>query len=125
LRPDGAQDFKRPRQSAKKRPWQSQERHQRDHLCREQGRGQKGRRNLRRRVLSAKWPNAVKEITEEKEQLLTFYDFLAEHWYHLRTTNPIESAFASVRARTDLTKGLGSRQAGLATIKLMEAAEGR
>ena len=58
--------------------------------------------------------------------MLTFYDFLAEHWYHLRTTNPIECAFASVRVRTDLTKGPGSRQAALATIfKLMETAEGR
>ncbi len=73
-----------------------------------------------------KWPKAVSKITAEKEVLLTFYDFPAEHWRHLRTTNPIESAFAPVRARTDLTKGPGSRQAGLAMIfKLMEAAEGR
>ncbi len=58
--------------------------------------------------------------------LLTFYDFPAEHWRHLRTTNPIESTFAPVRARTDLTKGPGSREAGLSMIyKLMEAAEGR
>lgn len=73
-----------------------------------------------------KWPKAVSKITYEKEALLAFYDYPAEHWRHLRTTNPIESTFAPVRARTDLTKGLGSREAGLAMIyKLMEAAEGR
>jgi putative transposase len=73
-----------------------------------------------------KWPKAVVKITEEKELLLTFYEFPAEHWVHLRTTNPIESTFAPVRARTDLTKGPGSRAAGVAMIfKLMEAAEGR
>ena len=73
-----------------------------------------------------KWPKAVAKIVDEKEQLLTFYEFPAEHWRHLRTTNPIESAFAPVRARTDLTKGPGSRRAGVAMIfKLLEAAEGR
>jgi transposase-like protein len=74
----------------------------------------------------AKWPKAVSKITSEKEALLAFYDYPAEHWRHLRTTNPIESTFAPVRGRTDLTKGPGSREAGLAMIyKLMEAAEGR
>jgi putative transposase len=73
-----------------------------------------------------KWPKAVEKITSEKEVLLTFYDYPAQHWVHLRTTNPIESTFAPVRARTDITKGPGSRQAGLAMIfKLMEAAEGK
>lgn len=73
-----------------------------------------------------KWPKALKKITDEEEALLAFYDYPAEHWAHLRTTNPIESTFAPVRARTDITKGPGSRQAGLAMIfKLMEAAEGR
>jgi len=73
-----------------------------------------------------KWPKAVEKIASEKEVLLTFYDYPAQHWVHLRTTNPIESTFAPVRARTDITKGPGSRQAGLAMIfKLMEAAEGR
>jgi putative transposase len=73
-----------------------------------------------------KWPKAVEKITSEKEVLLTFYDYPGQHWMHLRTTNPIESTFAPVRARTDITKGPGSRQAGLAMIfKLMEAAEGR
>jgi putative transposase len=75
---------------------------------------------------SAKWPKAVSRIIEDEEALLTYYDYPAEHWRHLRTTNPIESVFAPVRARTDITKGPGSRQAGLAMIfKLMEAAEGR
>jgi transposase-like protein len=73
-----------------------------------------------------KWPKASEKITSEKEELLAFYDYPAEHWVHLRTTNPIESTFAPVRARTDVTKGPGSRQAGMAMIfKLMEAAEGR
>ncbi len=74
----------------------------------------------------AKWPKAVSKIVEDKDALLTFYDYPALHWRHLRTTNPIESVFAPVRARTEITKGPGSRQAGLAMIfKLMEAAEGR
>ena len=75
---------------------------------------------------SAKWPKAVERIVDDKEVLLAFYDYPAEHWRHLRTTNPIESVFAPVRARTEITKGPGSRQAGLAMIfKLMEAAEGK
>jgi len=75
---------------------------------------------------SAKWPKAVAKVVDEREALLAFYDYPAQHWRHLRTTNPIESVFAPVRARTDITKGPGSRQAGLAMIfKLMEAAEGR
>jgi putative transposase len=74
----------------------------------------------------AKWPKAVSKIEEEKEVLLAFYEFPAEHWVHLRTTNPIESTFAPVRARTDVTKGPGSREAGVAMIfKLLEAQEGR
>jgi putative transposase len=60
------------------------------------------------------------------ESLLAYYDYPVEHWRHLRTTNPIESPFATVRSRTDLTKGPGSREAGVAMIfKLLEAAEGR
>jgi transposase-like protein len=74
----------------------------------------------------AKWPKAVSKLSSEKEVLLAFYDFPAEHWRHLRTTNPIESTFAPVRARTDLPKGPGSREAGMAMIyKLLEAAERR
>jgi putative transposase len=74
----------------------------------------------------AKWPKAVAKITDDQEALLTFYDFPAEHWLHLRTTNPIESTFSPVRARTRVTKGPGSKDAGLAMVfKLLEAAEGR
>ena len=58
--------------------------------------------------------------------LLEFYEYPAEHWIHLRTTNPIESTFATVRLRTNVTKGPGSRSAGLATAyKLIEAAQTR
>jgi putative transposase len=68
----------------------------------------------------------IAKITGDRGALLTFYDYPALHWRHLRTTNPIESVFSPVRARTDVTKGAGSRQAGLAMIyELIEAAEGR
>ena len=74
----------------------------------------------------AKWPKAVAKITDDAEALLCFFDFPAEHWLHLRTTNPIESTFSSVRARTRITKGPGNKDAGLAMVfKLLEAAEGR
>jgi len=73
-----------------------------------------------------KWPKAVAKITDDEEALLAFYDYPAEHWRHLRTTNPIESPFATVRARTDITKGPGNRRAGVAMIyKLLEAQEER
>ena len=74
----------------------------------------------------AKYPKAVAKITEDKEQLLAFFDFPAEHWVHLKTSNPIESTFATVRLRTRVTKGPGSRAAGLAMVfKLVKAAEDR
>ena len=74
----------------------------------------------------AKWPKAVAKIVDDVEPLLAFYDFPAEHWQHLKTTNPIESTFATVRLRTKVTKGPGSRAAGLAmAFKLIEAAESR
>jgi putative transposase len=74
----------------------------------------------------AKWPKAVAKVVDDKEALLTFYDYPAEHWIHLRTTNPIESTFSPVRARTRVTKGPGSKDAGLAMVfKLLEAAEQR
>ena len=62
----------------------------------------------------AKFPKAVAKVTDDVEQLLAFYDFPAEHWVHLRTTNPIESTFATVRNRSKITKGPGSRAAGIA-----------
>jgi putative transposase len=56
---------------------------------------------------------------------LTFFDYPAEHWLHLRTTNPIESSFSPVRARTRVTKGPGTRDTGLAMVfKLLQAAQG-
>ena len=74
----------------------------------------------------AKWPKAVAKLTKDREALLAFYDYPAEHWIHLRTSNPIESTFSPVRARTDVTKGPGSRAAGLAMcFKLIEVQEGR
>ena len=73
-----------------------------------------------------KFPKAVAKITDDLEVLLAFYDYPAEHWIHLRTTNPIESTFATVRHRSKVTKGPGSRAAGLAmAFKLIEAAESR
>jgi transposase-like protein len=72
----------------------------------------------------AKYPKAAECLAKDAEVLLTFFDFPAEHWRHLRTTNPIESPFAGVKARTRRTKGAGSRKAGLAmAFKLALAAE--
>jgi len=74
----------------------------------------------------AKFPKAVAKITDDLDELLAFYDYPAEHWIHLRTTNPIESTFATVRHRSKVTKGPGSRAAGLAmAFKLIEAAQDR
>ncbi|MFC7641935.1 IS256 family transposase [Streptosporangium lutulentum] len=74
----------------------------------------------------AKYPKAVTKVVDDLEELLAFYDFPAEHWVHLRTTNPIESTFATVRHRTKVTKGPGSRAAGLAmAFKLIESAQAR
>jgi transposase-like protein len=74
----------------------------------------------------AKFGKAVAKITDDLDELLRFYDYPAEHWIHLRTTNPIESTFATVRHRSKITKGPGSRAAGLAmAFKLIEAAQAR
>ena len=74
----------------------------------------------------AKFGKAVAKITDDLERLLAFYDYPAEHWIHLRTTNPIESTFATVRHRTKVTRGPGSRTAGLAmAFKLIQAAQDR
>ena len=73
-----------------------------------------------------KFPKAAAKITDDLDVLLEFYNYPAEHWVHLRTTNPIESTFATVRHRTKVTKGPGSRAAGLAmAFKLIEAAQSR
>jgi transposase-like protein len=74
----------------------------------------------------AKFPKAAAKITADLEELLAFYDYPCEHWVHLRTTNPIESTFATVRHRTKITRGPGSRAAGLAmAFKLIESAQDR
>ena len=74
----------------------------------------------------AKWPKAVAKIVDDLDALLAFYDFPAGHWIHLKTTNPIESTFSTVRLRTRVTKGAGSRAAEVAmAFKLIESAQQR
>ena len=71
-----------------------------------------------------KYDKAVAKLTKDRDVLLAFYDFPAEHWKHIRTTNPIESTFATVRHRTGKTKGCLSRKTGLAmAFKLMMSAQ--
>jgi putative transposase len=78
------------------------------------------------RDYGVKWPKAVAKVVDDAEELLCFFDFPAEHWLHLKTSNPIESTFSSVRLRTRVTKGPGSKAAGLAmAFKLLEAAQDR
>jgi len=73
---------------------------------------------------SSKYRKAAECLAKDREVLLAFYDFPAEHWVHLRTTNPIESTFATVRLRTRRTKGCGSRTACLTMVfKLVQCAE--
>src|SRR5262249_38535448 len=73
------------------------------------------------RTYEAKYPKATECLAKDRQELLTFYDFPAEHWRHLRTTNAIESVFATVRLRMDKTKGTGTRVACLTMVfKLME-----
>ena len=75
------------------------------------------------KTYEAKYPKAVECLAKDREALLTFYGFPAEHWIHLRTTNPIESTFATVRLRTKRTKGCGSRMACLTMVyKLTQSA---
>jgi transposase-like protein len=74
----------------------------------------------------AKYPKSVAKLEKDWEALTAFYAFPAEHWRHLRTTNPIESSFATVKLRTKVTKGAGSKKAALAmAYKLLDAAQGR
>ena len=74
----------------------------------------------------AKWPKAVAKITDELDTLLEFYNYSAQHWKHLRTTNPIKSSFATVRLRQRVTKGPGSRAGGIAmAFKLIETTQDR
>ena len=77
-------------------------------------------------TFEAKYPAAVECLVKDRDVLLTFYDFPAEHWKHIRTTNPIESMFATVRLRHRRTKGNGSRVACLTMVfKLAQSAERR
>jgi transposase-like protein len=74
----------------------------------------------------AKYPKACECLAKDRDELLAFYDFPAEHWMHIRTTNPIESTFATIRLRTKKTKGHGSRKAALAMVfKLAQSASRR
>ena len=68
---------------------------------------------------SAKYPKACECLVKDKDILFTFYDFPAEHWPHIQTTNPIESTFATVRLRTKRTKGCGSREATLTMVFML------
>jgi putative transposase len=74
----------------------------------------------------AKYPKALAKLERDWEALTAFFDLPAEHWRHLRTTNPIESSFATVKLRTKVTKGAGSKKAALAmAYKLLDAAQER
>ena len=78
------------------------------------------------KTYEAKYPKAAQCLAKDREKLLEFYNFPAEHWSHLRTTNPIESTFATVRLRTTRTKGSGTRKACLTMVfKLMQSAAKR
>ena len=77
-----------------------------------------------RALYRLKWDKAVAKLVKDRDALLTFYDFPAEHWKHIRTSNPIESTFATVRHRTKRTKGCLGRKTGLAMAhKLMMSAQ--
>jgi putative transposase len=77
-------------------------------------------------TFSDKYPKAVECLQKDRDVLLTFYDFPAKHWVHIRTSNPIESTFATVRLRTAKTRGSGSRTACLTMVfKLVQSAEKR
>src|SRR5690554_144499 len=72
----------------------------------------------------SKYPGAMERLRKDREELLAFYDFPAEHWVHIRTTNPIESTFATVRLRTKRARNCGSRETTLAMVyKLLESAQ--
>ena len=74
----------------------------------------------------AKYPKALTTLEKDADALLTFFDFPAEHWKHLRTSNVIESPFATVRLRQRVTKGAGSRTKGLLmAYKLLDMAQAR
>jgi len=73
-----------------------------------------------------KYPRATETLTKDQSRLLTYFDYPAAHWVHLRTTNPVESPFATVKQRMKQTRGAGSRDAGLAmAFKLLLQAEAK
>lgn len=77
-------------------------------------------------LFTPKYPKAMECLSKDRDELLAFYDFPAEHWIHIRTTNPIESAFATVRLRTKKSRNCGSRDTTVAMVfKLMESAQKR
>ncbi len=79
-----------------------------------------------REDLAAKYPKAIAKLERDWQHLTAFYDYPAEHWRHLRTSNAIESSFATVKLRTRVTKGAGSKKAALAmAFKLLDAAQER
>jgi transposase-like protein len=79
-----------------------------------------------REEYGVKYPKALAALCRDQDKLLTFFDFPAEHWLHVRTSNPIESAFSTVRLRQRVTKGAGSRRRGLTmAFKLLEMAQQR
>ena len=74
----------------------------------------------------SKYPGAMERLRKDREELLAFYDFPAEHWLHIRTTNPIESTFSTVRLRSKRARNCGSRETTLAMVyKLLETAQKR
>ncbi|EGV27459.1 transposase mutator type, partial [Thiorhodococcus drewsii AZ1] len=79
-------------------------------------------RTLKR--FEAKYPKAMDCLAKDRETLLAFYDYPAEHWVHICTTNPIESTFATVRLRTNRTRNCGARETTLAVVfKLLQSAQ--
>ena len=77
-------------------------------------------------TFEAKYPKAVECLLKDRDVLLTFYDYPAEHWVHIRTTNPIESSFATVRLRSKRSRNCGSRATTLSMVfKLLQSAQKR
>jgi hypothetical protein len=112
----GSQDRQRARQVAEEPAAQSQARVAGDLDGRNQGR--------RIESYALKYAKAADCLSQDRDALLAFYDFPAEHWKHLRTTNPIESTFATVRHRTIRSKGCLSNRTALAMVfKLLEGAQ--
>jgi hypothetical protein len=118
----GASDRQRVGQAPQESPATGEAGAARDHVRRDP----RGRSDPRfTAAYQAKYPKAVASLTVDQDRLLAYFDYPAEHWKHLRTTNPIESTFATVRLREGVTKGAGSRTAGLVmAFKLLQVAEG-